>query len=119
MTPKPTHPDSIRPLGGGIKQRFVKSRFGWYVHTTHNCFIREGTPFAFTRAGIERKAARIVRALARSGQAQTFEHLYDERGRPPIMRADGGYSWPPARPGYTPPPPSPAPDGLGHRERTP
>ena len=100
MTPRPTHPDAIKPMRGGIHQRFVKSRFGWSVHTTHNCFIIEAVPFAFTREGIERKAQRIVRSLTRE-PTDEFTRRYDARG-------------------HEPPRPAPEPPvGLGHREQTP
>ena len=111
MTPRPTHPDDIKPPGGGIKQTFVASRFGWRVHTTHNCFILELAPFRFTRAGIERKAQRIVRSLERRERASTFERSYaPQPTRPSPMQGETA---------KCPPAPGAAPDGLGHRERTP
>lgn len=97
MTPQPVHPDAVKPLGGGIKQRFVKSRWGWYVHTTHNCFIIEVAPFAFTRAGIDRKAKRLARRLHSGEQAATYERVYDAGGRPVtggIGKPEGGYLHP-------------------------
>ncbi len=117
MAPQPVHPDDIKPLGGGIRQRFVKSRFGWHVHTTHNCFVVERVPFAFTRTGIEFKADRLRGRLLRGGAPETFERTYD--APPPPGPAPTRPSPMQGETGKCPPAPGAAPADLGHRERTP
>lgn len=82
MTPAPRSPAEVQRIADGlgkkITQRFVKSRWGWYVHTTAGCFIVEGCLFSFSRSGAERKAQRLARRLAREADPESFSVTYGE-----------------------------------------
>lgn len=67
-----------------IRQRFVKSRLGWHVHTTDGPgVVGEGPIFAFTQAGAERKAERLARRLVRRASRLAFDVRYDDMQRAP------------------------------------
>lgn len=64
-----------------IRQTITRSRFGWYCRTTHGIGIVGEVPlFAWTRRGIERKAARLAHRLADA----------DERNASVIIKTYGG-----------------------------
>lgn len=73
MTPRPLSPNEVKPLPNSIRHRFVKTRLGWYVSTTHGIGRFERGMFAWTRAGAERKTTRLTAKLRAKEQTERFE----------------------------------------------